>query len=105
MGERLVPEEELYDRKNMYRLGVENTSDLVSFTTFTADLHYTYINLSHKRILGYTPDDLIGKSGLDYIHPDDKKKFLPLLKDYLEYKGETLGWKRIRSLGEYPIAF
>ena len=90
MGERLVPEEELYDRKNMYRLGVENTSDLVSFTTFTADLLYTYINLSHKRILGYTPDDLIGKSGLDYIHPDDKKKFLPLLKDYLSIKKKLL---------------
>ena len=86
MGERLVPEEERYDRKDMYRLAVENTSDLVSFTTFTVDPIYTYINLSHKRVLGYTPEDLIGKSGLDFIHPDDKKKFLPLLKDYLSTK-------------------
>jgi len=90
MGERLVPEEELYNRKNIYRLVVDNTSDLVSFTTFTADLIYTYINFSHKRVLGYTPEDLIGKSGLDFIHPDDKKKFLPLLKDYLSKKEELL---------------
>ena len=86
MGERLAPEEERYDRKDMYRLAVENTSDLVSFTTFTVDPIYTYINLSHKRVLGYTPGDLIGKSGLDFIHPDDKKKFLPLIKDYLSSK-------------------
>ena len=33
----------------------------------------------------YDPEELIGKRGLDYIHPEDKKKLLPLLKKYIKF--------------------
>lgn len=32
---------------------------------------FTYVNDAVRRILGFTPDDLIGKNAFEYIHPDD----------------------------------
>ncbi|MFC6722865.1 PAS domain-containing protein [Halobium palmae] len=32
---------------------------------------FTYVNGAVRRILGYNPDDLIGKNAFEYIHPDD----------------------------------
>lgn len=72
------------------RLISEYTSDLVALTTFSINPVYTYISPSHKRIMGYEPEDLIGRSGLDLIHPDDKKKLLPLLKKYASQKVKKL---------------
>jgi PAS domain S-box-containing protein len=61
----------------------EYTSDLIALTTFTLNPVYTYISPSHARIMGYEPADLIGKSSLELVHPDDRKNLLPLLKQYL----------------------
>ncbi len=30
-----------------------------------------YASLSHKEVLGYAPEDLLGKSAFEFIHPDD----------------------------------
>jgi len=69
-----------------YRLITEHTSDLIAITTFTLNPVYTYISPSHKRAIGYDPEDLIGKSSFDLIHPDDRKKLLPLLTKYISQK-------------------
>lgn len=73
-----------------YRLITEHTSDLIAITTFAVNPVYTYISPSHKRAMGYAPEDLIGKPSLDLIHPDDKKKLLPLLIKYLNQKVKGL---------------
>ncbi len=73
-----------------YRLITEHTSDLIATTTFAVNPVYTYISPSHKRTMGYDPDDLIGKPSLDLIHPDDKKKLFPLLIDYINQKVKGL---------------
>ena len=73
-----------------YRLITEHTSDLIAITTFTLNPVYTYISPSHKRAIGYDPEDLIGKSSFDLIHPDDRKKLLPLLTKYISQKVKGL---------------
>ena len=73
-----------------YRLISESTSDLIEIATFDLNLTYTYISPSHKKVMGYEPEDLIGKSGFQFIHPDDKKKLLPLLKKYISKKTKKL---------------
>jgi PAS domain S-box-containing protein len=40
--------------------------------------------------LGYEPEELIGKSGLKFIHPGDRKKLIPLLGKYIQLKNKTL---------------
>jgi len=64
-----------------YRLINENTSDLIAVTTFSLNPTYTYISPSHKQVLGYDPEDLIGKQGIDFVHPDDKKRLLRYCKN------------------------
>ena len=59
-----------------YRLINENTSDLIAITTFSLNPVYTYLSPSHKKVLGYEPEELMGKPGIDYIHPEDKKRLL-----------------------------
>ena len=81
-------EKELRESKERSRLIVESTSDLIFTTTFSLTPEYTYVSPSIT-ILGYTPEDLISKSGLDFIHPEDKKRLLPLLMKYVSAKAKN----------------
>ena len=74
--------------KNRFKVIVDQTSDLISVTTFSLNPTYTYVNPSNIKAFGYDPGELIGKNALDYIHPDDKFKLLPLLKKYLQLRAE-----------------
>ena len=69
-----------------YRSMIEYTNDIIATTTFDLKPTYTYISPSVKKIMGYEPEELIGKSVFKIIHPGDKKKLLPLLKKYLKMK-------------------
>jgi len=75
--------------KNRFKLIVNQTSDLISVTTFSINPTYTYVNPSNLKSFGYEPEDLIGKNALDFIHPDDKFNLLPLLKKYLQLRTEN----------------
>lgn len=81
---------EQLETEKKYRLISENTSDLVSLATFSLNPTFTYISPSHKSVLGYTSDDLLGKPFFDFIHPNDKRNLLPLLKKYISATGKEL---------------
>jgi PAS domain S-box-containing protein len=76
----------LRDLSEKYRLIALHTSDLISFTTFDVDPIFTFVSPSHKKILGFEADDLLGKSGLDFIHEDDKQNILTILLAYIDAK-------------------
>jgi PAS domain S-box-containing protein len=78
----------------------EKTSDLVSITTFSLTPTYVFVNPSHKTVLGYETHDLIGQCALDFIHPDDKKKLLPLLGHYVNEKSKGVLPKREQGITE-----
>ena len=76
--------------ENKYRLITENTSDLISMTTFSMNPVYTYISPSNTRYLGYEPEELIGKNSFDFLHPEDKKNLTPIVKKYISMKAKKL---------------
>lgn len=97
-------EKALLETKDKFRLMAENTGDLIAITKL--DSTYTYISPSHKKTMGYTYDDLIGKRGLDFVHPDDKKKLFSLLRTYVSAKGKKLftkGDSDISKVIEYRV--
>jgi len=83
-----------------YRSMIEYTNDVIATTTFSLKPRYTYINPSVKKIMGYEPEELIGKSVFNIIHPSDKKKLLPLLKKYLKAKVKMALSKKDFNLSE-----
>ena len=52
-----------------YRLVAENTVDLI--TLRANDDRLLYVSPSHRRILGWEPEELEGRPGLELVHPDD----------------------------------
>ncbi|MCD4773037.1 MAG: PAS domain S-box protein [Bacteroidales bacterium] len=81
---------ELEKSEEQFRLIAENTSDNIAVTTFDLKAKYLYVSPSVKPVLGYDPKDLEGKSFFDFIHPEDKKLLLPLLKKYINLKIKKL---------------
>jgi len=88
------------EAESRYRLITENTSDLICLTTFTLNPIYNYVSPSYKKVMGYEPDDLIGKPTFDFVHPDDKKNLLPLLKKYVGMKAKKLLVKKGLDVSE-----
>jgi PAS domain S-box-containing protein len=70
ISEQTRIEEELAQKERYFRALFDNSFDV----TFTRDAEgrITYISPSVQRVLGYTPDELIGKVAIDaLVHPDD----------------------------------
>jgi PAS domain S-box-containing protein len=76
--------ESLEDVYEKYRLVALNSSDLIAFTTADFDLIFTFANPSYKKILGYENEELLGRSGLSFIHNDDKKHIVQMLLTFLD---------------------
>ncbi len=83
-------EKKLAKSEEMYHLIAENTSDVITLTTFNLHPVYTYVSPSIKANTGYEPEELIGKSPFDFIHPDDKKKLFSILLNYVNAKAKKL---------------
>lgn len=49
------------------------TSDII--LVLEADSTIVYSSRSIERILGYTPEDMIGKSAFGFVHPQDRSRF------------------------------
>ncbi|MCJ7656840.1 MAG: PAS domain S-box protein, partial [Candidatus Atribacteria bacterium] len=90
-------ESKLPKSKEFYRLIAENTGDVITLHDFNLQATYRYAGPSLKDASGYEPEDLIGKSPFEFIHPDDKKKLFPILKNYVSAK-----LKRIFTGKELP---
>lgn len=60
---------QLNEAKNMYRLLADNTVDLVCLHNL--DTSFEYISPSIIKLMGYTPEELIGQFPMNYVHPKD----------------------------------
>jgi len=69
----------------------KNANAVYSINEFDIHCKFTYVSPSIKHVAGYDPDEMIGKSAFDFVHPKDKKSILlPLISTYLEYKAKNL---------------
>lgn len=84
------------------RLISENTTDIISIINKNFQLEY--INeIPLLEIGGYTVSELIGKSGIDIIHPDDREKTTKILLEAFK-TGEGFIETRIKhKFGHYFI--
>lgn len=72
ISERVKAETALNSSERKFRAVIEQATDLVLI--LDANGIFTYASPSHERIMGYTPQELIGQNVFDFIHPADKKQ-------------------------------
>ena len=96
--ERKQVEEILRKSEEQFRLIAENIKDVITLQTFDMKAIYTYVSPSIKAISGYEPEELLGRSVFEFIHPDDKKNLFPLLKKYVNLK-----IKKILTGKQFPL--
>jgi PAS domain S-box-containing protein len=60
----------LTDSEKLFRVLSENSRDLIS--THKPDGTYVFVSPSAKELLGFSPEELVGRSPYEFIHPDDR---------------------------------
>ncbi len=63
----------LQKSEQQYRLLAEHSEDIISVHSATAVIEY--ISPSVKTVLGYTPEEVTGKSIMEFVHPEDHSRF------------------------------
>jgi len=88
--ERKNAEEALREREEMIRALVETSRDWI----WSIDVNgvHTYCNPAVEQILGYSPDELVGKRSLDLIHDDDRRMVEANLPAWI---AEKRGWSNL----------
>jgi diguanylate cyclase (GGDEF)-like protein/PAS domain S-box-containing protein len=56
----------------LYRLILDNVTDLIS--RGDRALNRSYVSPAAREMLGYEPAELLGRSGYDLVHPDDRRQ-------------------------------
>ena len=92
-----------------FRALIENSRDLI--TVLAPDGTRTYCAPSSKHVLGYDPDDLVGRDAFEIVHPDDRAEtreaFEELLADErgaqnrIEYRAHHVdgSWRTFEAVG------
>ncbi|MNO18902.1 Aerobic respiration control sensor protein ArcB [compost metagenome] len=100
--ERYRMEEQLRENERNYRLISENSLDFISRNATDDEATYLYASPVCQPMLGYTPDELEGSGGLQYVHPDDVERFRSYLKKSMAGKElEPIMFRFLRKDGSY----
>ncbi len=70
---RMEIQEELKKQKKVLETITDNMFDLVSTVNLKGE--FTFVGKSHQA-LGYQPENLLGRKGIDYVHPHDLDKII-----------------------------
>ena len=85
--ERIHAERALRENELRFRSLIENASDTITILDQNGQI--TYESPSIERVLGYTPEMLIGHNVFEYVHPDDQPATLDRFQRMASIEGHT----------------
>jgi PAS domain S-box-containing protein len=88
-------------REDHFRLMVENSDDIL--TIRDADGRIRYTSPSMHRVMGYTQDQMIGETGFELIHPEDRGHVLNALSEFMKTPGarESIQYRARHANGSW----
>lgn len=99
---RRAAEAALKDSEARYRLMAENTTDMI----LTADLsgRVTFCAASSRVLLGYTPDEVVGRSALELAYPEDRLRVSRVYRNLTRGKRpERVRWRVPHRSGKRDV--
>lgn len=84
---RKQAKEDLQLSERRFKALIQDGSDMISI--MDEDAVYRYVSPTKFKVLGISPEVMIGKSALDFIHEDDKDRAFSAYKE-LAYKEQVL---------------
>jgi PAS domain S-box-containing protein len=87
MDERLKTEQDLRESEERYRDLMENSTDFIMKVSPDADL--LYVNRAWQENIGYSEEEISGKSVMEIIHPEGHSRCMEKFKKLLS--GEQIG--------------
>ncbi len=92
----------LREAENHLRLITENIQDMLLLTDI--NLIITHASASHKWILGYEPNEIIGKTIYAFIHPEDLPAVMEAVKEvFKNHSGGKLTLRCKSAEGNYVL--
>ena len=76
----------LRESETQFRLLAESTTDMIVWAS--CDTTCRYVSPAVRALLGYNPDELVGKRPLDFVHPDDAEGYARILGDLVQGRVE-----------------
>lgn len=91
---------------------VEHSSDVISI--LDAGGSYTYQSPAAAEVLGYDPDEMVGESAFEYIHPDDRGDVVEAFVDAVDKPDQVLSltyrmrhgdddWQQVESIASNQL--
>jgi PAS domain S-box-containing protein len=77
--------QELHEMEDRFRLMVENSHDIM--TVRDADGKVRYTSPSISRIMGYTQEQMVGSTGFELVHPDERSTVENALREFWKNPG------------------
>ncbi len=82
-------------REERFRALVENSADVIGVLDRAG--RFTYLSASSERVTGYRPEDLVGSSPLELVHPDDLDALGPAFQEVAGHpRGSARGFVRYK---------
>lgn len=98
--EKKLLEKALENSESTLRLITDNMIDLISQTDTNGI--FQYISHSHTKVLGYLPEDLLGRSAFGLLHPEDVLRIKTMFQKGIKEKKEERDEYRFRhAKGHY----
>jgi PAS domain S-box-containing protein len=75
-------------RQPLFQSLIEHSVDAIALVDGQGKV--LYISPSIQRLLGYTPEELLGRVAFEFIHPDDQEKTMAVLGAVVQQPGASL---------------
>lgn len=98
-AERTRMQKALLESEAQFRLLAENATDMIARLATNGQM--LYVSPACQLILGYTPDELIGKSSFEIIHEEDLPAIKNLFREKQTEATYTVAYRALHKGGKY----